>query len=47
MEYKKFYLAIRRYAKDKITRGDFLVEWVDAQRSQGMDTKKLKRAAAP
>ena len=32
MEYIKFYLAIRRYAKRRITREEFLIEWADAQR---------------
>jgi len=41
MEYKKFYLAIRRYAKGRITREEFLVEWKDAQRQQGMEPERL------
>jgi len=32
MNYIKFYLAVRRYAKRKITREEFLIEWSDAQR---------------
>jgi len=33
MEYIKFYLAVRRYAKRRITCGEFLIEWEYAQRS--------------
>ncbi|MDR0301518.1 MAG: hypothetical protein LBI04_04295 [Treponema sp.] len=40
MDYKKFYVAVRRYAKRKITRGDFLTDWKDAQRSQGIGIEK-------
>jgi len=45
MEYKKFYLAIRRYAKSKITRGEFLVDWKDAQRQQGIETERHGRGS--
>jgi hypothetical protein len=31
MDYKKFYLAVRRYAKRRITRVEFLVDWAYAQ----------------
>lgn len=34
MDYKKFYLAVRRYRKGRITRGMFLIDWADAQRKQ-------------
>jgi hypothetical protein len=40
MEYKLFYLAIRRYAKRKISRGDFIDAWEYAQSQQGI--KMLK-----
>jgi len=40
MEYKRFYLAIRRYAKNKITRGEFWIEWSYAQRLEGIEPKK-------
>jgi hypothetical protein len=51
MDYKKFYTAVRRYAKGKISRGEFFVEWADAQRSQGITISPprhvlVKRAAA-
>jgi hypothetical protein len=45
MDYKKFYIAVRRYAKKRISRGEFVTDWKDAQRSQGMNTKKLERTA--
>ncbi|MDR0456234.1 MAG: hypothetical protein LBH20_06085 [Treponema sp.] len=38
MDYKKFYLAIRRYVKGKTTRGDFLLDWEHAQRQQGTES---------
>jgi hypothetical protein len=38
MDYKKFYLAIRRYVKGKTTRGDFLLNWEYAQRQQGIES---------
>jgi len=40
MDYTKFYIAIRRYAKGKIIRGEFYVEWVDAQRQNGIEISK-------
>jgi len=46
MEYKRFYLAIRRYAKNKITRGEFWTEWDYAQRRQGIEPKKQKLIGA-
>jgi len=39
MDYSKFYIAIRRYAKKEITREEFCAEWNDAQR-QGAEAKK-------
>jgi hypothetical protein len=41
MDYKNFYLVIRRYAKKKISRGMFLIDWRDAQRGQGIEAGKL------
>ena len=35
MDYRKFYLAVRRYKKGRITRGEFYTEWVDAQYVNG------------
>jgi hypothetical protein len=46
MEYKRFYLAIRRYAKNKITRGEFRIEWKDAQRHEGIEPKKQRLIGA-
>jgi hypothetical protein len=49
MDYSKFYIAARRYAKRRITRGEFCVDWSDAQRQQGIETGKtngLKKAAS-
>jgi hypothetical protein len=40
MDYKKFYVAIRRYAKKRISRGEFMTDWKDAQRSQGIEVKE-------
>jgi len=42
MEYKLFYLAIRRYAKKKISRSGFITAWEHAQKMQGY--KALKHA---
>jgi hypothetical protein len=36
MDYKKFYIAVRRYAKGRISRGAFLIDWEYAQNSQGI-----------
>ena len=41
MDYKKFYVAIRRYAKKRISRSEFLTDWGDAQRSQGIKIAPL------
>lgn len=38
MEYKLFYLAIRRYAKRKISRWAFIRDWKYAQFKQGIET---------
>jgi hypothetical protein len=46
MDYKKFYIAARRYAKRRISRGEFVADWEDAQRSQGMGAKPMQKAAA-
>jgi len=49
MDYKKFYIAVRRYAKRRITRGEFYTEWIDAQRRQGIKISEplwLKRAVS-
>jgi hypothetical protein len=43
VEYKNFYLAARRYAKCKITRGEFMADWADAQRQQGIKPAQIAR----
>jgi hypothetical protein len=40
MSYKNFYLAIRHYAKKRITREEFMIDWRDAQHEQGIETKE-------
>jgi hypothetical protein len=40
MWYLRFYLAARRYAKHKITRGEFCADWEHAQRLEGIEAKK-------
>jgi len=42
MDYKYFYIAIRRYAKRKITLDEFIVDWGYAQSRQGIKPKKQK-----
>jgi hypothetical protein len=44
MEYKYFYLAVRRYAKGKISREVFRMDWRDEQRRQGITPQKGRRA---
>jgi len=46
MEYKRFYLAIRRLAKNKITRGEFWTEWSYAQSLEGIEPKKQRLIGA-
>jgi hypothetical protein len=46
MDYKKFYITVRRYAKKKISRREFITDWKDAQSSQGIRAKKPERTAA-
>ena len=41
MEYKYFYIAVRRYAKNKITREEFIDYWRDAQRQNGLNKEAL------
>jgi hypothetical protein len=41
MEYKHFYIAIRRYVKSRITRNEFLIDWEYAQRRQGIETEEM------
>ena len=43
MDYTNFYLAIRRYVKGKITRGEFLIDWRAAQYGQGIKAAQPKR----
>jgi len=45
MDYRKFYLAICRYAKMEITRGEFMIEWYFAQRCQGIKVAPSKKGA--
>jgi len=40
MEYKLFYIAIRRYAKKRIDRKEFCMNWEHAQKMQGFKTLK-------
>jgi len=40
MNYIKFYLAIRRYRKKRITRWEFLRDWRDAQNQQHREETK-------
>jgi len=42
MDYKKFYIAIRRYAKRRISRKEFETDYSDAQYLQGIKPKKKK-----
>jgi len=41
MDYKKFYLAARRYAKRKISRSEFIRDWSYAQSQQGIKPEKV------
>ena len=50
MDFKHFYIAIRRRRKGRITRGDFMIDWSDAQRKHGVQPEcpewyKTKKAA--
>jgi hypothetical protein len=42
VEYKHFYIAIRRYINGKISRGLFLIDWKDAQRRQGIEAAERR-----
>ena len=44
MEYKKFYLAARRYAKHRIDRGGLMTDWSYAQCQQGIKPKVKNRS---
>lgn len=45
MDYKKFYIAVRRYKKGRITRGEFITDWTTAQREQGIEPKKTRKVS--
>jgi hypothetical protein len=36
MEYKYFYIAIRRLIKKRISRAEFITDWETAQKKQGV-----------
>jgi hypothetical protein len=44
MEYKYFYVAARRYLNKKIGRSMFILDWLDAQRKNGIKEAAWKRA---
>jgi hypothetical protein len=43
MEYKYFYAAARRYAKEKISRAMFIMDWAEAQRKSGVKVAAWKK----